>query len=34
VARIRDALTLKAQVTLAITRQRTGHIGVPAAGAR
>ena len=34
VAKIRDALALKADVTLAITRRRTGNIGVPAAGAR
>jgi sugar phosphate isomerase/epimerase len=34
VARIRDALALKADVTLAIMRQRTGNTGVPAAGAR
>jgi anaerobic magnesium-protoporphyrin IX monomethyl ester cyclase len=33
-ARIRDALALKADVTLAITRTRAGNIGVPAAGAR
>jgi radical SAM superfamily enzyme YgiQ (UPF0313 family) len=34
VARIRQALASKADATLAITRQRTGNIGVPAAGAR
>ncbi len=34
VARIRDALAKKADVTLAITRQRMSNTGVPAAGAR
>jgi radical SAM superfamily enzyme YgiQ (UPF0313 family) len=34
VARIREALALKADITLAITRQRTSNTGVPAAGAR
>jgi radical SAM superfamily enzyme YgiQ (UPF0313 family) len=34
VARIREALAIKAEVTVAITRRRAGHIGVPAAGAR
>ncbi len=34
VARIREALAIKADITLAITRRRTGNIGVPAAGAR
>jgi anaerobic magnesium-protoporphyrin IX monomethyl ester cyclase len=34
VARIRDALARKADVTLEITRRRAGYTGVPAAGAR
>jgi anaerobic magnesium-protoporphyrin IX monomethyl ester cyclase len=34
VARIRDALARKADVTLAVTRRRAGYTGVPAAGAR
>ena len=34
VARIRDALAVKADITLAISRRRTGNIGVPAAGSR
>lgn len=34
VARIRDALALKADATLAITRRRASDVGVPAAGAR
>jgi radical SAM superfamily enzyme YgiQ (UPF0313 family) len=34
VARIREALASKADVTLAITRARVSNIGVPAAGAR
>ncbi|HEX5061427.1 MAG TPA: radical SAM protein [Kofleriaceae bacterium] len=34
VARIRDALALKAEATLAITQRRVSNSGVPAAGAR
>lgn len=34
VARIREALAIKAEVTLAVTRKRVGQGGVPAAGAR
>jgi radical SAM superfamily enzyme YgiQ (UPF0313 family) len=34
IARIREALAAKADMTLAITHRRTSNIGVPAAGAR